>query len=99
MSSETVIPNAMVDMSVTGAVTGARARCAAAGPVVALRRHPGGPAVAEDHFQFERVGFFVVDKDSYAGADRRGPIVFNRVCSLREAKATKAAKSGGGAQA
>ena len=59
----------------------------------------GGPAVAEDHFQFERVGFFVVDKDSYAGADRRGPIVFNRVCSLREAKATKAAKSGGGAQA
>lgn len=56
---------------------------------------------AEEHFQFERLGYFVVDKDSYAtgpgGAP--GPIVFNRTCGLREAKAVKAVKSGGAAHA
>jgi glutaminyl-tRNA synthetase len=36
-------------------------------------------ALVLDHFQFERLGYFCVDKDSKPGA-----IVFNRTCTLRD---------------
>ena len=36
-------------------------------------------AVSGDRFQFERLGYFVVDPDS-----RRGALVFNRTVSLRD---------------
>lgn len=48
-----------------------------------IQRHLAGTAV-EEKFQFERVGYFVVDKDS--NADR---MVFNRVVTLVETKKKK----------
>ncbi len=43
-----------------------------------------------DRFQFERVGFFVVDKDSTKDA-----LVFNRIVTLRDTWAKMMAKTGG----
>jgi glutaminyl-tRNA synthetase len=41
-----------------------------------------------DRFQFERVGYFVVDKDSRTPAVD-GKLVFNRVVELKESKEKK----------
>ena len=52
------------------------------------------PALADakelDRFQFERVGFFAVDKDSKPGA-----LVFNRIASLKDGWSKMMARSGG----
>ena len=52
-------------------------------------------AKAEDRFQFERVGYFCVDRDSAAGK-----LVFNRTLSLKDswAKIEKATSGGGDAR-
>ena len=51
-----------------------------------------GAAVAEQRFQFERLGYFCVDTDSAPGA-----LVFNRTVTLRDtwAKIEKASRPGG----
>jgi glutaminyl-tRNA synthetase len=47
----------------------------------ACKVEPGlASAVAGDHYQFERLGYFVVDPDSAPGA-----LVFNRTVTLRDA--------------
>ncbi|RYG54663.1 hypothetical protein EON66_06840, partial [archaeon] len=46
-----------------------------------------------DRFQFERVGFFVVDQDSDAAT---GKYVFNLTVSLKEDAATKKVRAGAG---
>jgi glutaminyl-tRNA synthetase len=51
---------------------------------------PGGVAPL-DHFQFERVGFFVVDKDSDVAA---GKLVFNLTVGLKEAAEVKKVRGG-----
>jgi glutaminyl-tRNA synthetase len=43
-------------------------------------------AAVGKHYQFERVGYFVVDPDSCL---EQGKLVFNRVCPLREGKPIK----------
>jgi glutaminyl-tRNA synthetase len=43
-----------------------------------------------DHFQFERVGYFVADQDSDFAA---GKLVFNQTVSLKESVATKNVRS------
>jgi glutaminyl-tRNA synthetase len=52
------------------------------------------PSLAEarelDRFQFERVGFFAIDKDS-----RPGALVFNRIVTLKDGWSKMMAKSGG----
>jgi hypothetical protein len=53
---------------------------------------PGAPR-RWDHFQFERLGFFVVDQDSDFGA---GALVFNQTVSLREDAVAKTLKAKGG---
>lgn len=63
-----------------------------------LINKPGGLKPL-DHFQFERVGFFVVDKDTDVSAGR---FVFNQTVGLKEAEATKkvrATGTGGGSSA
>jgi len=49
----------------------------------------GALPIAEEHFQFERVGVFVVDKDTSAS----GRLVFNRTVPLKVAKSAQMAKS------
>jgi glutaminyl-tRNA synthetase len=46
-----------------------------------------GSAKELDRFQFERVGYFCVDRDSKPGA-----LVFNRTISLKDSWAAQAAK-------
>jgi glutaminyl-tRNA synthetase len=57
-----------------------------------------GNANPHTHFQFERIGFFVVDKDSIFEADNM-KIVFNLTVSLKDSKpvATSDTKAAGGA--
>lgn len=49
-----------------------------------------------DHFQFERVGFFVCDKDTDVDA---GKFVFNLTVGLKEDATAKKARGGAGAAA
>jgi glutaminyl-tRNA synthetase len=46
-------------------------------------------AAVGSRWQFERVGYFIVDPDTKAGA---GPLVFNRIITLRESHATPEAE-------
>ena len=59
-----------------------------------VKRAKVEPSLAEakelDRFQFERVGFFAVDKDS-----REGALVFNRIAPLKDGWSKIVAKSGG----
>ena len=54
-------------------------------PVDAFLAAPGAHKVG-DAFQFERLGFFVIDKDSDCAAGR---YVFNQTVSLKESPAVK----------
>jgi glutaminyl-tRNA synthetase len=61
--------------------------------VSGARAEPGlARSTAGSRFQFERLGYFVVDPDSAAGA-----LVFNRIVSLKDAWARLEKKSGAGA--
>ena len=56
----------------------------------ALGSPPLAAARAGDRFQFERLGFFIVDAErSGGGEDGKGAVVLNRTCTLRESVATK----------
>ena len=46
----------------------------------------------EDHFQFERIGFFVVDKDSGNAGD--GSLVFNLTVPLKDTSKPKDGQAG-----
>jgi hypothetical protein len=53
--------------------------------------------VNESHFQFERIGFFVVDKDSRTDASDKDGLVFNLTVSLKDnAKPKDTGASSGG---
>ena len=53
----------------------------------ALGSPPLASAKAGDRFQFERLGFFIVDSEKSSEED--GNLVLNRTCTLRESVATK----------
>lgn len=54
----------------------------------ALGSPPLASAKAGDRFQFERLGFFIVDAER-SGVGEEGAVVLNRTCTLRESVATK----------
>ena len=53
----------------------------------ALGSPPRAGAKPGDRFQFERLGFFIVDAEK--GGEDGGSVVLNRTCTLRESVATK----------
>ena len=53
----------------------------------ALGSPPLAGAKPGDRFQFERLGFFIVDAEK--GGEDGGSVVLNRTCTLRESVATK----------
>ena len=56
-----------------------------------------GPLAVEKHFQFERLGFFVIDKDSVLDATTPGgrKIVANLTVNLKDSKPVNATTAGG----
>ena len=57
-------------------------------PNAKVWRNAADSAKEYDHFQFERLAFFVVDRDSRK-ASVDGKIVFNRIVELKESKEKK----------